>query len=107
MSWWQPSHLVGAAPKFTFVSFMSRFGGLWQSMQAVARWAPWRGNEVEEWSNRDNSFQALVEWQASQPAAVPSAFFCCMRSLNCPRCGSTWQLVLGFLFVQLRVVRGA
>src|ERR1700756_591990 len=93
MSSWQSSHWVGATLKSTFISLVSRFGGLWQSMQAVARWAPSNGNLVLEWSKPDSSFHDFVVWQASHPATEPSARVCCIRSLNCPLWGSLWQLV--------------
>src|ERR1700724_2652922 len=93
MSWWQSSQWVGAVLKSTFTSLVSRLGGLWQSMQAVARCAPSSANFVLEWSKLDSSFPDFVLWQGSHPATAPSVLVCCIRSLNCPLCGSLWQLL--------------
>src|SRR5271169_5084615 len=97
MFWWQSSHWLGAALKSTFSNLVSRLGGLWQSMQAVAPCAPSKANFVFEWSKPESSFHDFVVWHASHPAGEPSARACCMRALNWPWCGSLWQLV------QLRV----
>ena len=90
-SWWHPRHCFEAARKSTFFRVVSRVGGRWQSAHATPRWAPIRGNLVFEWSKRFNSFHLAVVWQASQPAAVPSARLDAMRSRNCPLCGSVWH----------------
>src|SRR4029077_17619006 len=79
---WHSSHFSGAFLKSTFMSLVSMFGGLWQSMQATARCAPARGNDVVLWSNPSSSFQDFVEWQDSQPIGFPFLPILAMRSWN-------------------------
>src|SRR5437588_115763 len=60
--------------------------GLWQALQATARWTPSKGNLVFEWSNPATSTHDLVLWQAAQHNGVPSGLRRAMRSLNSPGC---------------------
>ena len=84
---------VGAALKSTLINLVSRFGGLWQSMQAVARCAPSSGKfrlrviEARDFLPRFGGVAGLASGRD------PSARTCSIRSLNWPLCGSAWQLV--------------